>query len=296
MSGILQMLGLPFLACLLLTGILSYLGLHVLQREVIFIDIAMAQFAALGAVIAHVGFGLHADTWGTWAASLTATLLASAFFATTRQKIRCLHIEAVIGISYAVAAAAALMVIGKGAGGHTHIQQMLSGSILWTTGRDLGRCAVVFVFVGGCFYLFRRPFRVLSRDYGQAGAARPGTRAARGERGSRRVHHGLLGWDFLFYALCGVVITVSVALAGVVVVFTFLIIPATVSALVCKGWGARLLVAWACGAAASVAGLLFGYYLDFSAGVSVSMFLGVLLLAAALTAKRPVESRPAPGG
>ena len=262
MSAIIQMLGLPLLACLLLTGMLSYLGLHVLKREVIFIDIAMAQFAALGAVIAHIAFGFHADSRAAWVASLAATLLASLFFAATRRRLAHLHIEAVIGISYAVAAAATLLIIGKGTGGHTHIQQMLFGSILWTTWRDLAWCAVGFASVGICFYLFRRPFQQVSQDYGLA--ARNGLR--------------VMGWDFLFYALCGLVITVAVRLAGVVVVFTFLIIPATVSTLFFERWGSRLLAAWACGAVASVLGLTFGYTFDFSAGVSVALWLGVVLV------------------
>ena len=273
MSTMVQMLGLPFLACVLLAGMLGYLGLHVLKREVIFIDIAMAQFAALGAVIAHVVFGFHTDSWAAWLASFTATLLAAAFFAMTRRTIRHLHIEAVIGVAYAVAAAATLLVIGIGAGGHTHVQQMLAGSILWTTWGDLGWCAGAFSLVGAGLYLLRNPLQRLSQDYGQPERDRPGA----------------LGWDFLFYAVCGLVITVAMRIAGVVVVFTFLIIPAAVSALFSDRWGVRLLIAWVCGAVASVLGLAFGYLFDFSAGISVALFLGVLLVVCALS---PVAKTP----
>lgn len=273
MSGLVQMLGLPFLACLLLGGILSYLGLHVLKREVIFLDIAMAQFAALGTVVAHVAFGVHADSWMAWTASLGATLLAALLFALARRRVARLHIEAVIGISYAVAAAATLLVIGKGAGGHTHIQDMLAGSILWTTWRDLLECSVAFAVAGLCFFLFRRPFQALSHDY--ARTTKDGTDG--------------MGWDFLFYALCGVVITVAVGLAGVTVVFTFLIIPAVISAFFSVNWGTRFAVAWGCGAVASAGGLVFGYTLDFSAGSSVALLLGVILVGVAVV---PAERRP----
>jgi zinc/manganese transport system permease protein len=247
---------------------LSYLGLHVLKREIIFIDIAMAQFAALGAVSAHILFSFHSDSPAAFLASLAATLVASLFFAATRRRLAHLHIEAVIGIAYAVAAAATLLIIGTGTGGHTHIQQMLSGSILWTTWRDLGACAAAFAFVGLSFYVFRRPFQQISQDYRLAA------------RSGRHV----VAWDFAFYALCGLVITVAVRVAGVVVVFTFLIIPATASALYATRWTTRLLLAWFCGGVASVLGLAFGYRLDFSAGISVSLFLGVLLVLMAAAA------------
>lgn len=259
--SILAMLGLPLLACLLLTGILSYLGLHVLKREVIFIDIAVAQVAALGAIAAHMFFHVHGDSPQALACAVVATLVAALFFAVARSRVSRIPIEATIGITYAIVAAGALFLIGKSTCGHTHVQEMLTGSLLWVEGQDLAWTALVFGIAGAGFALCRQPFQEISDNY--ENAVVEGRRVAL--------------WDFLFYALCGLVITFAVRLAGVVVVFCFLIIPATASALFSAKWHTRLLIACLVGAIGSIAGLLFCHFLDFSAGVSVALFLGILL-------------------
>lgn len=261
-----SMLGLPFLACLLLSLVLSYLGLHVLKREIIFIDIAFAQIAALGALSAHLFLNVPGDSIRAFLSGAGATFLAALFFAVARRKATQLPIEAVIGITYAVSAAGALFLIGKSACGHTHIQTMLSGALLWVKPSDLLWSGIVFAVLSSCFLLFRKSFQRISDGYEQAVAA--GT--------------NVIAWDFLFYALGGVAITLAVHLAGVVVTFCFLIIPATVSALFSKQWKFRFLIAFLTSSAGSAAGLLFARWLDFSAGVSVSLFLGVFLLACAL--------------
>jgi zinc/manganese transport system permease protein len=250
-------------------AVLGYLGLHVLKREVIFIDIAVAQVAALGAIAAHMAFHVHADSPMASICAFGATLIAALFFAIVRRKISTLPIEATIGITYAIVAAGALFMIGKSTGGHTHIQQMLTGSLLWVNARDISWAALAFVFAGICFRLFRGPLQKISDDYDSA--AQSGL--------------NVIGWDFLFYALCGIVITVAVRLAGVVVVFCFLIIPATISALFSKKWGVRLIIAWTMGIIGSVSGLVFCQYGDFSAGVSVALFLGLILIVSSILHK-----------
>ncbi len=259
-----MMLGLPFLACLLLTTMLGYLGLHVLKREVIFIDIAVAQVAALGAIAAHMFFNVHGDSPQALVCAVVATLIAALFFAVARSRVSQLPIEATIGITYAVVAAGALFLIGKSTCGHTHVQEMLTGGLLWVEWRDLMWTTLVFVLVGGGFVVCRGPLQQISDDYQGAMSSR------------RRVAL----WDFVFYALCGLVITFSVRLAGVVVVFCFLIIPATLTALFAVKWHVRMVIAMTTGVISSVAGLLFCHFLDFSAGVSVSLFLGVALVVA----------------
>ncbi len=268
--NIVSMLALPLAACLMMTMILSYLGLHVIKREVIFIDIAVAQVAALGAIFAHMQFHVHGDSPQALACAIGATLLMALFFAAVRRHITQLPIEATIGITYALVAAGALFMIGKSTCGHTHIQEMLAGNLLWVDGRTLVWSAASFLLAGTGFFLCRKPFQAISDSYESA------------------VENGrsVILWDFLFYALCGIVITFAVRLAGVVVVFCFLIIPAALSALFAERWRIRLFVAWAVGALASVAGLLFSQYLDFSAGVSVALFLGVLLVVCALWRKK----------
>ena len=266
MLEIVSVQGLPFLACLVMLSILGYIGIHVLKREIIFIDIALAQIAAVGAIAAHVIFHIHGHSVYAHVLSFGATFIAAAFFAIVRRRIDQIPLEAVIGVSYAVSAAAALFLVGVAPGGHVHIQEMLAGSILWATWSDVLWSSAVFAAAGLCFYLFRKPFRTISDNYEDA--------VARG--------YNTLGWDFLFYALVGVVITMAVRIAGVVVVFTFLIIPATLSAVFASGWVGRLLVAWGAGAVSAALGLLFAERFDFSVGPAIAMFLGAALIVVGL--------------
>jgi len=257
-----SMIVLPFLVCLMLCLILGYLGLHVLKREVIFIDIGVAQVSAFGAVAAHVFFGFHGDSIQALLCGMGATFLAAVLFAVIRRKAGQISIEAVIGITYAVSAGGTLFVIGKGTGGHTHVQQMLSGALLWIEKKDLLWAFPVFAAAGVCLFMCRKPFRKISDDYDKA------------------VSSGInvIGWDFLFYAITGVVITMSVRLAGVLVTFCFLIIPATFSALFSTSWKIRLLVTYLAGIVGSVMGLLFAQWLDFSVGPSVAVSLCIILV------------------
>ncbi len=265
MSAI-EMLGLPFLACLLMTAMLGHLGIHVLKREIIFIDITLAQTAAVGAATAHSLFAAGGDSVVGYACALGATLIAAAFFAYVRSAVVQIPLEAIIGVAYAITAGATLFVLGVASGGHIHVQEILAGSILWTRWADILACLLAFSIVGVCCYVFRRRFSRISEDYD----------------GAREAGVKVIGWDFFFYALFGIVITLSVRIAGVAVVFAFLIIPATISALFSRHDLARSAIAWGSGVTASMMGLLFSYRYDFSAGPAVALFLGLLLILAAL--------------
>ncbi len=278
MMDLVHVHGLPFLACLAMGAILSYIGVHVLKREIIFIDIALAQIAAVGAVTAHVVFQSHGDSVFAHLLALAATTAAAAFFALVRRAVVQIPLEAVIGVTYAVSAAAALFLVGVAPGGHVHVQGMLSGSVLWATWSDVVWSAAIFAAVGVCFLAFRKPFRAISEDYETATAAGYNTRA----------------WDFFFYALVGVVVTVAVRIAGVVLVFAFLIIPATLSAVFATGWTGRLLIAWAAGAVSTFLGLSFADRYDFSVGPAIALFLGEALVVVGLLrlarVKKPVTA------
>jgi zinc/manganese transport system permease protein len=271
MLYLIELLGLPFLACVAMGAILGYLGIHVLSREIVFVDIALAQIVAVGAIGAHLATGAREGSALAYAASLALALGAAAFYAIVRRKVLQISQEAVIGVSYAIAAAAALFLIGIAPGGHVHAQHMLAGSILWASGADLFVCAVVFGAVGICFYVLRHPFQRISSDYDAA--VRDGMK--------------VVAWDFLFYALLGMVITFAVRIGGVVVVFAFLIIPATISAVFTAHRGRRLLLAWGAGILAAFLGLVFAQRLDFSVGPAVALFLGVELALAGLSRKGP---------
>lgn len=269
MPPIIQILGLPFLACILMSSILGYLGIHVLKREVIFIDIALAQVAAVGSIIAHLVFKVHGDSLVAYSCSLSFVLLAAVFYAFVRSKIFQLSLEAIIGISYAVAAAAALFLVGIAPGGHIHVQHILSGSLLWTSWTDVIVSLLAFSAVGFCFYLIRKPLINVSNSYQQA------------------LNKGVkvIVWDFIFYLLLGIVITLSVQIGGVVVVFAYLIIPATISAIFSSRLGVQLIVIWTATIMGSISGLLFAYYLDFSVGPAIALFLGIELILAAIINK-----------
>ena len=222
---------------------------------------------ALGAIAAHLAFAAHAGSALSNVCALGAALAAAGFYAVARRKISQIPLEAVIGVSYAITAAGALFLIGVAPGGHVHVQHMLAGSILWTSLQDVLVCVLVFTVVGGCFYLLREPFGRISADYTKA--SREGMKVAQ--------------WDLLFYGLVSVVITLAVRIGGVVLVFAFLIIPATISALFSSRWRARLAVAWAAGVLGSVLGLLFAERLDFSVGPAVALLLGIMLILAGIS-------------
>lgn len=275
MAEFLAVQGVPLLACLTMLSVLGYVGIHVLKREIIFIDIALAQIAAVGAIAAHVIFGVHGDSPTAQLMAFGSTLVAAIFFALARRRVREIPLEAIIGVSYAIAAAGALFLVGIAAGGHTHIQSMLAGSILWATWHGVLWSAGILAVVGLCFYLFRAQFHTISDDYEGA--------TARG--------FNTLGWDIFFYTLVGIVITTVVRIGGVVVVFSFLIIPAATSSLLAQGWTRRLLAAWAIGSGTTVVGLLFANRYDFSVGPAISLWLGLALICVGVLRRIGVSRR-----
>ena len=257
----------PLVACATILSLLGYLGIHVLKREIIFIDIALAQIAAVGATFAHIYFHAEEQSLLALMCAFGFTVLASIFFSQVDKRVTQISHEAVIGVTYAIAAASALFILALHAGGDVHMEHMLTGSILWAQWPDIGRIAALFGLVGLFHILFRKRFIRLSEASGT---------------GKKRAAPW---WDFLFYVSMGAVITFSVKIAGVLVIFSFLIIPATFSALFAQSWRKRLVIAWGMGMAAVICGLAFSYLLDFSCGPSVVTFLGLMLIGGALVSK-----------
>jgi zinc/manganese transport system permease protein len=260
-----EILWVPFLACLVLTGIHAYLGLHVLARGVIFVDLALAQVAALGMAVAFLaGHPIQSDA-AYWYA-LAFTLAGAALFAGTRTSHAHIPQEAIIGIVYAVSAAAAILVVDRAPQGGEHIKQLLVGSILTVTSGEVGRLALLYAIVGALHWLARRPLLEISLDPDGAAAA------------GRRI--GL--WDFLFYASFGLVVTSSVRVAGVLLVFAYLIVPAAVGALLTASVAGRLAVGWALGFGVSVLGLWSSFVLDLPTGATVVATFGMVMALVAL--------------
>ena len=253
----------PFLACLVLTAIHVYLGLHVLARGVIFVDLALAQVAALGVTIAFLaGHAIQSEA-AYWYA-LAFTLGGAALFAASRARRAPVPQEAIIGIVYAVSAAAAVLVVDRAPQGGEHIKQILVGSILTVTPAEVGTLALLYAPIGVLHWLVRRPLLEISFDPEGAGARR-----------------AVRAWDFVFYASFGVVVTSSVRLAGVLLVFAYLIVPATAAAALARSARGRLLVGWALGILVSVAGLVASWTWDLPTGAIVVVTFGVLVAAVA---------------
>ncbi len=243
----LHFLAAPFAMCLILAGIHCYLGLHVLARGVIFVDLSLAQVAALGATIAvFLGFDHHSPA--TYFISLGSTFCAAALFALARRHERIFSQEAIIGIVYALASAAVVLTVDKIAHGAEHIKDLLVGQVLWVTWPDVAKTAAIYGVVSVVHYIFRGP--LLAVSFGK--------------------HGGKTGvWDFLFYALFGVVITSSVSMAGVLQVFAYLIVPAVMGTLLFKTIRARLLFGWILGFVLSGLGLGLSYAWDVPAGALI---------------------------
>jgi zinc/manganese transport system permease protein len=260
----------PLAMCLVLTGIHGYLGIHVLSRKVIFVDLALAQIAALGSTFAHLlGYDAHepADAPAVYFFSLGFTLLGAAIFALTRMRHERVPQEAFIGIVYAVASALAILLLSKSPGESEQIKEMLVGNVLLVTWPAVAKTAALYAVIGAFHFFFRKTFFEISFD--PDGAVKK----------SRRVRL----WDFAFYASFGVVITSSVAVAGVLLVFSFLVVPAVVASMFADGLSRRIVLAWVIGSLVSTAGMLLSYHGDLPTGPSVVACFAAVLTVSALT-------------
>ena len=277
--GDLQWMLPPLAMCLVLTGIHGYLGIHVLSRKVIFVDLALAQIAALGSTTAVLlGYNPEhpGDATTVYLFSLGFTFVGAAIFALTRMRHEKVPQEAFIGIVYATASALALVLLARSPGESEHIKQMLVGNILLVTWPSIAKTAAVYAAIGAFHFVFRKQFLEISAD---AEAA-----AARGRK--------VALWDFLFYASFGLVISISVAIAGVLLVFTFLVVPGAVAFMFSERLPVRIGLAWGMSTACSAAGMLVSYFGDLPTGPSVVVcFAGVLLVAALFYYVRGAEKR-----
>ena len=260
MSEQLQVLFYPFLACLVLTSMHVYLGIHVISRKVIFVDIALAQIAALGATVAFL-LGYDAHSRGTYLFSLGFAVLAAGIFAMTRTRHDRVPQEAVIGLTYATAAAAAILLADISPHGAEHLHDLLAGSIVWVTPRQVLMTALLYTALGVFHFVYRRRFLLISLHTAQAYA--------------QGVHVRL--WDFLFYVSFGLVITASVQIAGVLLVFCYLVAPSVFAVMFFDDLRRRLLTGWAMATLVSAVGLAFSYDRPSGPAIIVAFALALLL-------------------
>jgi zinc/manganese transport system permease protein len=272
---ILQFLAAPFAASLILTGIHAYLGVHVVERGVIFVDLSLAQIAALGASIAVLLPYTDHDPHGPFVywISLAFTFVGAAVFATIRGRRVKIPQEAIIGIAYAVASGAAILAMSQAPSESEHLKDMLVGNILTVSWEEVWKTAALYGAVGAFHFFFRKPFLAISID----------PEAAEAQGLSVRL------WDFLFYASFGFVVTSSVGIAGVLLVFCYLIVPSVAAMLYADRIGTRLAIGWTMGTVVSALGIYLSVVLDLPTGATMVCTFGLMLVL--MAAVRPLFRR-----
>jgi zinc/manganese transport system permease protein len=251
----------PFVASLILTGIHAYLGVHVVERGVIFVDLALAQIAALGATVAIVA-GMDPHGRNSYWISLGFTFLGAAIFALARTRRGHIPQEAFIGIAYSVASAMAILLMSKATGETEHLKDMLVGNILAVSWPEVRKTAILYALVGVFHYVFRKKFLLISMNHEKAESLGVSVRF----------------WDFLFYASFGFVVTSSVAIAGVLLVFCYLIVPSVGAMLFADRIGPRLAIGWTMGTLVSALGCYLSVQLDTPTGATIVVTFGGVLV------------------
>ncbi|MGD8278413.1 MAG: metal ABC transporter permease [Gemmatimonadota bacterium] len=249
----------PLAGALVILAIHAWLGLHVLAREIIFVDLAFAQIAALGATIAGAAGAGHGSLT-SFAVAFGFTLIGAALFTFTRFEHPRISQEAIIGVTFVVASAAVLLVASRSAEGNEHVKETLTGTLLWVGWDEVGRLAAAYAVIGALHVLFRRPILAVSFA-------------------PRTLRHVRV-WDFAFYVSFGLVITLSVEVAGVLLVFSMLVIPAAIALLFTARTGLALLLAWLAGTLAITGGIAVSFVWDLPTGPTLVCAFGLTLVVA----------------
>jgi len=266
---VLELLLPPFVAAMIILVTHAYFGLHVIQREVIFVDLALAQIAALGSTVAFTLGAAHGSVEG-YVFSFAFTLIGAFVFSITRLDDSPVPQEALIGITFVVASAAVILISSFSAEGTEHLRETLTGALIWVTWPTVVKVGLSYGAIGLFHYLMRRTMLAISFA-------------------PDRVRR-LRTWDFVFYATFGVAITSSVHIAGVLMVFSVLVIPAVIAFFYTRDFMRALLIAWGSGTVAVVAGLAISFSFDVTTGpVLVVCFGGVLAIALAFRSRYGVR-------
>jgi zinc/manganese transport system permease protein len=272
-----QVMKWPLAACLILPPLLVYLGLHVVEREVIFVDLALAQVATLGTCVALImGYDFN-DRMAFWI-SLGVTFLGAALFSWSRRsEKRPVPQEAIIGITFVVAAAAVILLLSRVTGGKEELEHLLTGDILNVTGGDVFQRAGIFAVLAAFYATFHKRFALISSDPKRAFAEGLSVRL----------------WDFLFYAAFALIVVSFVRVAGVLLTFAYLIVPAVCGVTLTRGWSRRLIVGWIVATTASLLGLVSSYSMDLPTGAAIVCACGLLLVVVSIIASlRPSKVEP----
>ena len=266
-QDVLAFAALPLAAAIVFTGIHTWFGLQVLRRNVVFADLALAQISALGATVGVVA-GHAVGSPAGYGYTLLFTAVGAVLLTVSRGLAKSARQEAFIGVLYVVATAATVLVVDRSPQGAEHVKKMLVGGILSVNASEVWHFIVLYSAIGVLHWFIRRPLLAAADN-----AARP--QAA-----------GMTAfWDLVFYLSFGLVVTSSVGVAGVLLVFCFLIVPALIGTLFSSRIGLALTIGWAAGAVASAAGIFGSFLIDAPTGaLTVVAFAAVLILAGAVRA------------
>lgn len=253
----------PLMACLVLTGIHVYLGVHVIARKVIFVDLALAQIAALGTVTGVLlGYEVGKDLTALYLYSLAFTIFGAFIFSVTRMRGEKVPHEAIIGIVYAVTFAVTILVLSRSPLGPQELDHIIKGELLWVQGTTVIKTMIIYSLVGLFHFLFRKKFMAISFDPQKAEQSGINVRL----------------WDFLFYMSFGFVITSSVAIAGVFLVFSYLVIPTVASMLIFDRLSTRLINGWIGGALISFVGVKLSWHTGLPTSPLIVCIFAIALL------------------
>lgn len=257
-----SLLWMPFVACLVLVLVLGYFGLHIVMREIIFVDLALAQLAALGGLMPYLWGEEHSHA--AFLYSLIFVLVGACIFSFGRFRRRNIPQEAIIGIVYAIASAVSVLILAKAPHGHERLKGMLVGSVLYVGADELMRLGILAFCVGAIHLLFFKRFIGMSTAY----------------RDALTLKHQL--WDLLFYTTFGLFVTIAVPISGVLLIFCYLVVPAVCSLMFVDGLLPSLCLTWGYGVLGSLVGLVLSGKGDFPVGASVISILGALLILSAV--------------
>lgn len=243
------------------TSVHTYLGLHVIRRGIVFSDLSLDQLAAFG-VIVGIGLGMQGGTTASYFFAFVAVLGGSFLLAYLKPKNKLIPQEAVIGIIYGLALVASLLVAEKISGGWAYVTQALSGCMLWVSWHLVSVTVFVYIVLAIFLYKYRAKFIAITEK-------------------TKEVKNENL-WDLWFFICLGIITVLIVPIAGVLLAYGFLMIPAAIAALFTKEWGKGLRIGWGIGFIASMVGLFSSYFFDLPYGPSLVLALGAFFLGALL--------------
>ncbi|MFZ5515380.1 MAG: metal ABC transporter permease [Candidatus Zhuqueibacterota bacterium] len=256
----LKFLSVPITACILMAGILSYFGNHILSRGIIFIDIALAQIAALGTMIGLL-MGFAEGSTSVELISLVFTLVIISIFALTKFEKQVVPQEAIIGIIYGLGLGVAMLLAEKIPGGSNYITKTISGNLLWTSWDDVLSSAVLFAIIGVIHILLRKPFIKISESKENLPFSIQKVRL----------------YELAFYITFGIIVVRSVPIGGIFLVFSLLIAPTAMATLFTQKWHYRFLWSWLIGIVGSVLGMYISFDWNVSNGPTIVALLGVMV-------------------